>query len=96
MIADDDEAGIRHLADPAPGGLELVGKALLGDVAGDQHQIGFVGVGVFQRGGAGVLVLDAEMDVRELEDAPHQTLSSAAGGLGASAWNALRMNFTFA
>jgi len=63
MIADDDEARIRHAGDPASRGLELAGQPLLGDITGDQDQVVGRGVGVIERGGARVRVLAAEMDI---------------------------------
>ena len=71
VIADDDEGRLGHPADPFTGGGELIREALLGDVAGDQHQIGLAGMGVFQSRLAGPLVLATEVDVGKLEDQAH-------------------------
>ena len=71
VIADDHEPRVRHAGDPAARRLKLVGQTLLGDVARDQDKIVSRAMRIVERGGAGMRVFTAEMDVRELEDAPH-------------------------
>ena len=71
MISDDNEAGVRHPLDPAARRLELVGQALLGDVARYQDQIVGRLMGVSDCGLTGEFVLAPEMNVGELKDTPH-------------------------
>jgi hypothetical protein len=59
------------LAIQRPAASNFIGQSLLGDVAGNQDKVVRRATRVIQRGGAGMLVLATEMDVRKLEDAPH-------------------------
>ncbi len=70
VVADDDKGRFRHAPDPVAGGGEFPGQPLLRDVPGDQDQVGGRGVGVVERGGAGVGMLAAEMHIRELQQTP--------------------------
>ncbi|MDT4871896.1 hypothetical protein FQZ97_1070560 [compost metagenome] len=71
VVADGDEDRRRQRLQPGRSGGEFGGQAALGDVAGDQDQVGRGGAGVIQRRRRRVNMLAAEMHVRELQDAPH-------------------------